>query len=72
VTAQRRAESAQEVPIPLATITPDAALNAGAVSTDNFAEHVIVGYLDTVAVIGGRPFACSTLLASVRRAENCH
>jgi iron complex outermembrane receptor protein len=40
VTAQRRVENAQKVPISVAPITPDAALNAGAVSTDMLAQLV--------------------------------
>jgi iron complex outermembrane recepter protein len=40
VTAQRRPENAQEVPISLATISPDAALNAGAFSTDMLAQLI--------------------------------
>ena len=40
VTAQRRVENAQKVPISVAPITPDAALNAGAVSTDQLAQLV--------------------------------
>jgi iron complex outermembrane recepter protein len=40
VTAQRHAENAQKVPISVAPITPDAALDAGAVSTDLLAQLV--------------------------------
>jgi iron complex outermembrane receptor protein len=40
VTAQQRVENAQKVPISVASITPDAALNAGAVSTDMLAQLV--------------------------------
>src|SRR5260221_270302 len=40
VTAQRRVENAQKIPISVAPITPDAALNAGAVSTDMLAQLV--------------------------------
>jgi iron complex outermembrane receptor protein len=40
VTAQGHVENAQKVPISVATITPDAALNAGAVSTDMLAQLV--------------------------------
>jgi iron complex outermembrane recepter protein len=40
VTAQGRVENAQEVPISVAPITPDAALNAGAFSTDMLAQLV--------------------------------
>ena len=40
VTAQGHVENAQKVPISVAAITPDAALNAGAVSTDMLAQLV--------------------------------
>ena len=40
VTAQRRVENAQKVPLSMTPITPDAALNAGAVSTDLLAQLV--------------------------------
>ena len=40
VTAQRHLENAQKVPISVAPITPDAALNAGAVSTDMLAQLI--------------------------------
>ena len=40
VTAQRRVENSQKVPIAVVPIAPDAALNAGAVSTDMLAQLV--------------------------------
>jgi iron complex outermembrane receptor protein len=40
VTAQRHAENAQKVPISVVPITPDAALNAGAIRTDDLAQLV--------------------------------
>jgi iron complex outermembrane receptor protein len=40
VTAQRHAENAQKVPISVVPITPDAALNAGAIRTDELAQLV--------------------------------
>jgi len=40
VTAQRHVENAQKVPISVVPITPDAALNAGAIRTDELAQLV--------------------------------
>src|ERR1700694_1582924 len=40
VTAQRHVENAQKVPISVVPITPDAAINAGAIRTDELAQLV--------------------------------
>src|SRR5258708_40299911 len=40
VTAQRHVENAQKVPISVVPITPDAVINAGAISTDRLAQLV--------------------------------